>query len=91
VKTAIANGFPVSVAVNGGCDAFQNYTGEILTGAALAGELDHYVWLSAFDGDHFMLWNSWSEEWGIHGDAVLDRSALDTLGDLYVIIPKKAA
>lgn len=91
VKTALSSGFPIAVAINGGCEAFQTYSAGVLTGHELAGGNDHYVWLCGYDLDHFIGWNSWSDDWGIDGNFVLDRAALDTLGDLYVVIPKLGA
>jgi hypothetical protein len=42
--TALAAGEPVTQSVQGGCAAFQNYTGGVLTAATLTGDLDHYTY-----------------------------------------------
>jgi len=94
MRTALAAGIPLPVAVNAGADAFQGYEGGILTGAQLPGELDHYVVISGYrtlpNGKTvFELWNSWSDSWGVGGSAELDESAAQTLGDIYALIASR--
>lgn len=89
-KRALSTGLPIAAAINGGCDAFQGYSSGILTADDLRGQRDHYVWLFGYDRDTYFVWNSWGVSWGIGGNAVLAASALDLLGDLYVILPDRA-
>jgi hypothetical protein len=94
MRTALAAGIPLPVAINAGADAFQGYEGGILTGAQLPGELDHYVVLSGYrtlpNGKTvFELWNSWADSWGVGGSAEIDESAAQTLGDIYAIVASR--
>lgn len=93
VAQACSSGLGITAAINGGCRAFQEYTGGVLTANALAGDLDHDVRIAGHrtvsNAREFKIFNSWDESWGEGGDAWIDESALDTLGDIYIITPNR--
>lgn len=84
VALALANKIPVTVAVEADTDAFQNYSGGVLEPMGTA--LDHYVTLIGYTtttaGLVFTLRNSWSEDWGIRGDAFVSEEAVRQFGDM---------
>lgn len=85
VKTALANGIPVTAAIAGGSYAFQTYTGGVM--GPLNAELDHYVTIIGYetqpDGSTvFIIRNSWGLGWGENGNCRIDEACLDQLGDL---------
>lgn len=84
VALAIANRIPVTVAVEAGTDAFQHYTGGVLEPMGVA--LDHYVTLIGYTtttaGLVFTMRNSWSEDWGMSGNALVSEDAVRQFGDM---------
>lgn len=93
VALAVANA-GVTVAIDGGSDAFQSYAGGILASAGL--DLDHYIYAVAFGidaGVFFLdLANSWSTGWGEAGRVRIGAQAVAELGDLVVTkVTRKAA
>lgn len=84
---ALAGEHPITMAIAGGCNAFQRYTGGVLP--ALNAELDHYVWMYGFetqaDGSVIYLCrNQWGTSWGESGGFRLSEAAVDELGDVVV-------
>ena len=93
-QTSLAAGIPVTVAIAGGCDAFQNYSGGILP--ALNAPLDHYVCLLAYktlpDGSiAFGGQNSWGPFWGEAGRFWLSDPAVQELGDNVSLTVRRAS
>lgn len=87
IALAIAAGRPVNVAIAGGSDAFQDYTGGVLP--ALHAPLDHYVTLLSYetlrDGSRvFGGRNSWGD-WGEGGNFRLSEAAVAELGDIVAV------
>jgi hypothetical protein len=88
VCSAIANKHPVTVAIAGGSNTFQAYSGGVL--GPIEETLDHYVWLYGYEtvanGSRvFHGRNSWGRDWGISGDFMLSEDALQWLGDLVAL------
>lgn len=88
ICTAIASRKPVTVAIAGGSDAFQEYTGGILP--ALHAPLDHYVWILGYETDAhgqciITVRNQWGPSWGESGNVRLSEAAVQELGDLVVL------
>ncbi len=84
VALALANGLPVTCAIQADGDAFQGYSGGVL--GPLGTGLDHYVTLYGFEGPTgargFSVRNSWSEGWGLSGNARISEACLAQFGDL---------
>lgn len=96
VQTALVAQRPVTIAIAGGSDAFQGYTGGVL--GLLSAPLDHYVTLYGFDTDPingqliFYGRNSWGTGWGESGNFRLGQECIAELGDLVVAaVTRKAA
>jgi hypothetical protein len=73
-ETALAaalNQGPVSVCL--AADAFQHYTGGILT--SCPGRIDHCVQAVGYAADHWIVRNSWSTRWGEGGYIRIKRGA----------------
>lgn len=88
IQQAIAAGYPVTVGIAGGCDAFQGYAGGVLP--ALHSEVDHCVFLYGYetqpDGTVVYLGrNSWGTGWGEQGNFRLSEAAVDELEDCIVL------
>jgi hypothetical protein len=88
VALAIATGKPVTIAIAGGSDAFQAYSGGVLP--ALHAPLDHYVVLLGYEtlaSGHrvFHGRNSWGTGWGENGNFRLSEAALAELSDLVAV------
>merc|ERR1712183_81198 len=67
---------PVSIALDGGCSAFQGYNSGVLTGNC-GSQLDHGVLTVGYgtlDGtDYWKVKNSWGTSWGMQGYILLQR------------------
>lgn len=80
---------PVTLAIAGGSDAFQGYSGGVLE--ALNAPLDHYIYADGYEtlpSGEFVLHvvNSWGVDgWGIAGRARLGSKSVAELGDLVVL------
>jgi hypothetical protein len=92
VKTALASGCPVTVAVPGGSDAFQSYVGGILGPIDLSqNPIDHNVCLVGYDTETdgsvvFTIANSWGIGWGENGFVRVSSDFLQqSTADLYAI------
>lgn len=88
LRQALAANKPVTAAVAGGSDAFQNYTNGILE--AINAQLDHYALLIGYSTSSsgetvFELLNSWSELWGEGGYGRMGEAGIQKLGDLVVL------
>lgn len=94
MQTALAAKKPMTVAIAGGSDAFQGYTGGVL--GPLNSELDHYTWIYGYevqpDGSVvFLCRNQWGEGWGEQGNYRLNEAGAQELGDIVVLDVKVAA
>lgn len=88
MQTALAAHKPMTVAIAGGSDAFQGYTGGVL--GPLNAPLDHYVWIYGYevqpDGSVvFLCRNQWGEGWGEQGNFRLNEAGAAELGDIVVL------
>lgn len=84
ICSAIVSGKPVTVAVPGGSDAWQCYTGGVI--GPQGAPLDHYVTIVAYYTDAsgriiLRIRNSWSRRYGINGDILVDQDAAQEFGD----------
>jgi hypothetical protein len=83
IATALAAGFPVSIALPASGPAFQGYSGGVMTAAQFTGDVDHenyIVDLLSWDGKDlntavWKLANSWGQ-WGEGGLYRVDSSAI---------------
>ncbi len=97
VCAAIAQGFPVTIAVAGGANAFQEWTpsaGPLDAHGPLT--LDHYVWLIGYSTDAhgkrvFRARNSWGASYGDDGDVLITEGYLSFCSDIYPFSVRKAA
>ncbi len=87
MKTALAANHPITVAIAGGSDTFQGYTGGVM--GPIGTDLDHYVFLFGYETDPitgeaiFHGRNSWGD-WGEAGNFRLNEAGAQELGDLVV-------
>jgi len=87
IRQAIANGFPVCVAVPGGSAQWQGYSGGVI--GATGEPNDHYVFIYAYarqpDGT-WVYWikNSWGD-WGENGSCRVNDAAIAEFSDLYAM------
>ena len=89
IATALAAGFPVSIALPASGPDFQGYTGGVLTQAQLTGDVDHanYILdLLSWDGKDLAsaIWlcvNSWNTTWGEAGLWRCDSTAVAAFQD----------
>ncbi len=88
VQIALVAQRPITIAIAGGSDAFQSYSGGVL--GLLNAPLDHYVTLYGYDTDPisgqpvFYGRNSWGIGWGESGNFRLGQECITELGDLVV-------
>ena len=94
IARSIANGKPVTCAVPGGSDAWQNYAGGVLgpTGTAI----DHYVAVVAYDVDVsgkrvFVIRNSWGVTYGEVGNVRVSVDAIQEFTDIVALDVRRAA
>lgn len=93
IRTSLAHGKPVCVAIAGGSAAFQAYGGGVL--GPLNSPLDHYVcavgYETAPDGSIVLvIRNSWNAGWGENGNVRIDEAAIQELGDIVALDVRKA-
>lgn len=87
MQTALAGKKPITVAIAGGSDAFQQYMGGVL--GPLNASNDHYVWIYGYevqpDGSViFLCRNQWGVSWGEQGNFRLNEAGAQELTDLVV-------
>lgn len=96
ICAALAQGFPVPLAVGGGADDFQLWTatrGPLDATAPL--ELDHYIWLLGYrtaNGKRvFRARNNWGPDWGDGGEIEFTDGYVQFCSDIYPLSIRKAA
>merc|ERR1712187_851471 len=72
LKSALNQG-PVSVAIEADQNAFQGYTGGVIT-SGCGTNLDHGVTAVAYTSDYFIVKNSWGTSWGQNGYVYISTS-----------------
>ena len=93
MQEALAGRRPITVAIAGGSNAFQSYSGGIM--GSIGTSLDHYVWLYGYetqiDGSAVFLGrNQWGTGWGEQGSFRINESGIAELGDIVVLDVKVA-
>merc|ERR1712203_47573 len=72
LQSALNTG-PVSVAIEADQNAFQGYTGGVIT-SGCGTQLDHGVTAVGYTSDYFIVKNSWGTSWGNQGYVYIGSS-----------------
>lgn len=82
MQTALAGGFPIRYSLPASGNAFQSYTGGVMT--SLDGPIDHENYIVGYDGSSFLCVNSWGTSWGASGFYRIAYSVLSQCADFAV-------